>query len=272
MVVLSRCELARGDLAAAQRALAEAVPALKLGIPGWVASEVVSQQVAVALAQGDEAAAAVALQQAGVTAALPVTYATEVLHLARLALLVHSPHPDLPAAEALANELLASAEPVGRMAVVLQVLLLRAEVLAAQDRQGQAVQDIERVLEIAEPEGYVRVFVNEGMVLLPLLRATHTHRAYAARVVTAIASAERHTPAGAAAAPAAAPENLVEPLTTRELEVLRLIAAGLTYQEIADRQVVSLNTVRFHVKSIYGKLGVDKRFAAITRATALGLL
>ena len=69
-----------------------------------------------------------------------------------------------------------------------------------------------------------------------------------------------------------APEPLVEPLTDREREVLGLLAAGLSYEEIAQRLFVSLNTVRFHVRAVYGKLGVNRRAAAIERATALGLL
>jgi LuxR family maltose regulon positive regulatory protein len=76
------------------------------------------------------------------------------------------------------------------------------------------------------------------------------------------------------AGPARPPDGAgsVEPLTERELEVLRLMAQGLTYEEAAQRLVVSLNTVRFHVKGIYGKLGVDRRAAAIDRARSLGLL
>ena len=65
---------------------------------------------------------------------------------------------------------------------------------------------------------------------------------------------------------------LVEPLTEREVEVLRLMAQGLTYEEVAQQLIVSLNTVRYHVKGLYGKLGVDKRLAAIEQARALGLL
>ena len=64
----------------------------------------------------------------------------------------------------------------------------------------------------------------------------------------------------------------MEPLTERELEVLRLIAQGLTYEEVAQRLIVSLNTVRYHVKGVYGKLGVDKRMAAIEQAKTHGLL
>ncbi len=68
------------------------------------------------------------------------------------------------------------------------------------------------------------------------------------------------------------PHPLAEPLTDRELEVLRLIAEGLSYREIADRLVVSVNTVRFHIKGIYSKLGVENRAAAIAQARALQLL
>jgi LuxR family maltose regulon positive regulatory protein len=65
---------------------------------------------------------------------------------------------------------------------------------------------------------------------------------------------------------------LVEPLTEREIEVLQLLAQGLTYQEVAARLIVSVNTVRFHVKSIYGKLGVDNRTAALETARRLSVL
>ena len=68
------------------------------------------------------------------------------------------------------------------------------------------------------------------------------------------------------------PVDLVEPLTDREQEVLNLLAEGLTYQEMADRLIVSINTVRYHVKSLYGKLGVDNRTAALDQARTLGYL
>ena len=80
-------------------------------------------------------------------------------------------------------------------------------------------------------------------------------------------AAPRHSPA-----PQPGQSALVEPLSERELEVLRLMAQGLTYQEAAEQLIVSLNTVRFHVKSIYGKLGVDNRTAALEKARSLDLL
>ncbi len=166
----------------------------------------------------------------------------------------------------MADRVLAAAEPAGRRGRVLETLVLRALVHHAQGDVAAALDDIQRALLLGEPEGYVQVFVNEGAALAPLLRAAHTRGtapAFVARLLAALPPGEAAFAASAA---------LPEPLTERELEVLRLMAEGLTYDEVAQRLVVSLNTVRFHVKGIYGKLGVDRRMAAIERATALGLL
>src|SRR6185369_12974335 len=118
----------------------------------------------------------------------------------------------------------------------------------------------------AEPEGYVRIFVDEGPPMAALLEAA-AKRGLAARYVrqllTGFGQAEGETPAK---------EGLIEPLSERELEVLRLLRTELDGPEMARELVVSLNTLRTHTKNIYTKLGVNSRRAAVRRGEELHLL
>lgn len=274
-VVLARILHARGDLEGAMAALQPAVELRDRGMPAWVAPQVVAQQAVLALARGDEATAAALLEEAGTGSASPVQLTREILFTAFLRLLLKRgrAQPEgfhLDEAVQVAARVLAAAEPAGRMGCVLETLVLRALVHYVRGDIPAALDDIQRALRLAEPEGYVQLFVNEGAALAPLLRAARergTTPAYVARLLAAFP-----TEATTAVIPSVLAESLPEPLTERELEVLRLMAAGLTYDEVAQRLVISLNTVRFHVKGIYGKLGVDRRMAAIERATTLGLL
>jgi LuxR family transcriptional regulator, maltose regulon positive regulatory protein len=271
-VVLSRVRQAQGDSADAEVTLDQAVEQLRYGMPAWVSAQVVAQQVALALARGDAAAASQALAGSGVTTGDPTGYSSEVIHLAYLRLLLHlgrmaSGASRLDRAMDLAGRLLASAEPAGRMGREIETLALRALVCAAQGHAEAALADLSRALALAEPEGYVRLFVNEGAPMAALLRAARERdlrAVYVARLLAAFPDE------GGTAWPDQ--EGLLESFGEREREVLRLLAEGLTYGEIAGRLVVSLNTVRFHVKNIYGKLGVDRRVAAVDRAKVLGLL
>jgi LuxR family maltose regulon positive regulatory protein len=159
-------------------------------------------------------------------------------------------------AEALAflERLLRAAEEAARTGSVIEILVLQA--LARADAR-RAVELLERALHLAKPEGYVRVFIEEGKPMRSLLG--HTAGAgstYARRVLAAFGESER----------------LVERLSRRELEVLRLIAAGLRNQEIANQLDISLATVKRHIVNTYGKLGVNHRTEAIRRATELRLL
>ena len=173
-VVISRVQQARGDLAAAELALDEALPLLRRGIPAWVTAQIVSQQVALALARGDDAAAMQALAQTGVRVEDPVHHAREVIHIAYLRLLLHlartAPQPStLDQALDLADRLLAAAEPAGRMGRVLETLVLRALIHQVRGDARAAFADLQRSLLLAEPEGYVRLFANEGEPMAELL-------------------------------------------------------------------------------------------------------
>jgi LuxR family maltose regulon positive regulatory protein len=119
---------------------------------------------------------------------------------------------------------------------------------------------------LAEPEGYVRMFVDEGPPMAVLLEEAAKHGIapnYVSQLLTAFGKAEDRTPVK---------QGLIEPLSERELEVLRLLGTDLNGPEIARELVVSLNTMHTHTKNIYSKLGVNNRRAAVRRAEELDLL
>jgi LuxR family maltose regulon positive regulatory protein len=129
-----------------------------------------------------------------------------------------------------------------------------------------ALTALGRALTLAEPEGYVRTFVDEGAPIAQLLRQTAargTTPDYVSKLLAALESEMREE---------RRIDELVEPLSGRELEVLRLLTTHLSSTEIAQELFISVNTVRSHIKSIYGKLNVHSRKDAIQRARELGLL
>jgi LuxR family maltose regulon positive regulatory protein len=163
--------------------------------------------------------------------------------------------------------LLDRAEASGQMGSVIKLLVLQALAFQALDDVDNALSSLQRALVLAEPEGYVRTFVDEGAAMACLLRAALAEGIvpnYAARLL-AICDAEVEIVPAAMA-------SLVEPLTEREVEVLRLIVAGLSNAEIADELYIAISTVKSHVNHIYGKLAVEHRTQAVIKAQNLGLL
>ena len=145
--------------------------------------------------------------------------------------------------------------------------MLRALALQQHGDVDAAVAAVARALELAEPEGYVRTFTDEGPAMATLLRTAARRGVSAAYVARLLRIAGPGPPGRPARSDA-----LVDPLSDRELDVLRLLASELSGPEIARHLVVSLNTVRTHTKNIYAKLGVGSRRAAVRRAEELGLL
>jgi LuxR family transcriptional regulator, maltose regulon positive regulatory protein len=167
--------------------------------------------------------------------------------------------------------LLSDAEAKARMSSVLEILLLRSLAFDTQGNKTQALRSLERALLLAEPEGYVRLFVDEGMLMLALLREAQRHGLaldYLTRLLFAFDTEHISDPVS----PIPANHTLLEPLTARERDVLRLLVAGLTNAAIAQELVITLGTVKRHVNSIYGKLGVQSRTQAVARAHAMHLL
>jgi LuxR family maltose regulon positive regulatory protein len=180
------------------------------------------------------------------------------------------------AEEALAmlEPLYAPAEGAGRRGRVAEICFLQALAFQAQERTVDAFAQLERSLSIAEPEGYARLYLDEGAPAAELLNAfcldpsSPPHlRTYAHSLLGAFPDAQ---PAGHAGPKVAGRPVLVETLTKREREVLQLISEGLSNREIAGKLVLALNTVKRHTSNIYGKLGVSSRTQAIARARQLG--
>ena len=168
----------------------------------------------------------------------------------------------------LLQRLLPAAEAGGRTGSAIEILVLQA---LAQQHGGDipaALAPLGRALTLAEPEGYVRVFVDEGPPMAALLEAAAQRGIAPDYVRRLLAAARRHR----ATATSTVGSGLVEPLSGRELDVLRLLATDLGGPDIARELVVSLNTVRTHTKNIYAKLGVNNRRAAVRRAQELDIL
>jgi LuxR family maltose regulon positive regulatory protein len=154
---------------------------------------------------------------------------------------------------------------------VIEVEVLRAAAHGAAGEEQAALAALEHAVDLAEPDGWVRFFVDTGPLLTPPLQALAGQRPGSAFVRRLVDHREpaRHDPAPASAP---VPQELLDPLSDRELDVLRLLASELDGPAIARELVVSLNTVRTHTKHIYTKLDVNNRRSAVTRAHQLGLL
>jgi LuxR family maltose regulon positive regulatory protein len=166
----------------------------------------------------------------------------------------------------LLERLRVAAEDGGRTGSVIEILVVQALARRAGNDVPGALASLDRAVALAEPEGYVRVFVDEGPPMAGLLKLAAQPRDASTYVRRLLAAAV--TPA--ARAPADQP--LIEPLSERELDILRFLESDLDGPEIARELTVSLATVRTHTRNIYAKLGVNNRRAAIRRAAELGLL
>jgi len=175
----------------------------------------------------------------------------------------------------LLERLLSAAEEGGRTGSVIEILVLQALAYQLQGDISIALTSLERALTLAKPEGYVRMFLDEGASMEQLLREAAGRGilpGYTGRLLSAF-DAEGQTSADQSTLlkiPVSQP--LIEPLTERELELLRLFKTELSGPEIARELVIGLSTVRTHTKSIYSKLNVNSRRAAVRRAEELGLI
>jgi LuxR family transcriptional regulator, maltose regulon positive regulatory protein len=151
---------------------------------------------------------------------------------------------------------------------------VRALAHEALSEEARTLADLGRALALAEPEGYVRTFVDLGAPMATLLRraASGGSSEYAGRLLVAFQQPSEHGASRAASGSPRAVELLPEPLSERELEVLRLVAAGKPNREISGQLFVSVDTVKKHLTHVFRKLGVSSRTQAVARARELGLV
>ena len=219
----------------------------------------------------------------GLSLADEVSYLHEFEHLTLARLEIAN-----PLVNALLARLLQAAEAQKRQGSVLDILLVQALAHEAQGNRPQALAALKGALSLAEPEGYISIFVDEGEPMRMLIAdfrysiekqmssSAHAQLGYTGKLLEAFAPSvnkQSTTPALAASASVNNPKSeMVEPLSERELEVLRLVARGLSNREISERLFLAVNTVKGHNQKIFDKLQVQSRTEAVARARELGLL
>ena len=281
LATLAWIRQAAGDPAGALDAMDEALRATP-GPPPGLLNPIPARRARLLLAQGDLGAATRWTHENRLTEDDEPDYAREpgYLVLARVLLAQDRSGPAL----ALLDRLYAAAAAQDRVGSLIEIGALRALALAARGDADRAVDALAGALTLACPQGYVRVFADEGPPMAALLA-----RLIAAQRSRSGFGAVAEVPLGclarlqrALAAPGVAPDagrpsvtaapGLIDPLTSRELEVLEMLAAGSSNQVIASQLVVTLDTVKKHVSHVLGKLGAANRTEAVARARELGLI
>jgi ATP/maltotriose-dependent transcriptional regulator MalT len=173
----------------------------------------------------------------------------------------------------LLDRLLADAESKARMHSAIEILIVQALAYDVLSDRARALTTLERALALAEPEGYVRMFVDEGAAMAALLREAAARSSASAYVEQLLAAfGEDEVPSARLHPSSFIVQPLVEPLSERELEVLRMVAEGCSNRAIAEALRIEVGTVKRHMHSLLGKLAAPSRSAAVARARALGLL
>jgi len=249
-------------------------------------------QARLALTQGNLAAAIAWADASGLHAADDLSFPREAEHLILARVWIaqagsESASSLLPQAMNLLDRLLAAAEAKARWGSVLDILIVRALAQWAQGARSDALTTIERALTLAAPERSIRRFVDEGRVMAAMLHAADAGRIapdYMSRLLAAFpdddtvtkwqSDKRRAAHAQTVTVPPPHPitPSVVEPLSARELEVLRLIASGMSNAEVARILVIAISTVKTHTNSIFGKLRATSRTQAIALARDLQLL
>jgi LuxR family maltose regulon positive regulatory protein len=259
-VVLARLKLAQNDSAGAAAILMEAETFVRQHNFAHQMPAIAATQVLALLQQGNLAAAAVLAQ----AHELPSSRAR-----------VHLAQGDTPAALAILEPLRQQVEAKGWQDERLRVMVLQVVALDAHGEKEKALALLSEALELAEPGGLIRIFVDEGLPIAQLFSEAAARGIKPGYIGKLLGVFEAERQADTRESPPLAPassQSLIEPLSERELEVLRLLRTELNGPEIARELTVSLNTMRTHTKNIYIKLGVNNRRAAVRRAEELDLL
>lgn len=265
-LIMAQINLAKGEVDEAMALIRKAEQFAQVHSQAYVVALTAAVRARLWLARGNVTAASRWARERGLGANDDLNYARETEYITLARLLVVQGHTD--ESLGLLARLLAAAQAAERIGSALKILVLTTLAFQALGDEEQALSTLKKALTLAEPEGYVRTFIDEGEPLAELLRRASTEGItpnYVARLLVTFGQEAESTTTSAI-------ESLVEPLSERELEVLRLVAAGLSNREIAEELFLSINTVKVHTKNIYGKLSVRGRIQAVERARELGLL
>ena len=282
---LSRIQLAQGNRTEAAGAIEKAAQLIQTcGVFSEARNAVEASQVKLWLLEGDWSSVDnwAATLEKRFNSHDPFQYEDELTHITQARVFLAQNKPD--EAIHLLSRLEESAQSGGRTGRLIEIMLLKALTMQRMGDSAQADIALTKSLELAKPEGYLRIFLDKGQRMQLLLAQWLAHagagslRNYAIHLLPQF-DAEPHMMmlAQEKVSPAVVPYAstggaLVEPLSQRELEVLQLIALGMTNQEIARQLVVAPGTVKAHSASIYRKLDVANRTEAARRARQLGLL
>jgi LuxR family maltose regulon positive regulatory protein len=282
---LARVRWARGEADKTLDALRQAkVLRQRMGAYGYARRWLDESRVRIWLARGDLASVARWVREGSLRVDDDLTFNREMEHIILARALIglgqeQRSGPHLENALKLLAQLAEMAESAAWTGKLIEILALQALALHAQGNADQAVIVVGRALTLAEPEGYVRLFLDEGPAMARLVREASARDMaveYSRQLLAALQAegeATRRTPGPPRRSFVAGPPSpLAEPLSKRELEVLQLIAEGLSNREIAQQLFLALSTVKVHTRNIYGKLGVHSRTQATSRARELCLL
>ena len=152
-------------------------------------------------------------------------------------------------------------------------MMLQALAYQSTGQTEQAMESFEHVLNLAEPKGFIRIFVDEGQPMASLLYEALKREIAPEYVQRLLAAFPVTEPEGVTSTKSQVDQSgLIEPLSDREIDVIQLIAKGLTNQEISNKLFLSMHTVKTHTRNIYSKLGAHHRAEAVAKARAFGIL
>jgi LuxR family maltose regulon positive regulatory protein len=269
---LTRVLFARGDFAGAEEIIRKVEDlAREVLVPPWITNLLSAWQLRIWLARDRLDAVSDWLEngEPKLDGDIPYLHEKEYIVLARFLLA----NGQLDEAANLAQRLLEAAEAGGRVSRMIEILIVQALLFQARSDSFQSMKALERTIALAQPGGFVQVFVDEGPPMARLLYEALSRGIAPAYVQSLLAAFPVEEPDQLRRAQTQSDESeWIDPLSEREIEVLRLVAQGLSRQEIASQLVLSLNTVKTHARNIYGKLGVHSQMQAVGKARALGLL
>ena len=275
-VAMARIRVAQGDLDGALDLLDQA-ERLYDGNFSPNVRPIAARKVRVWLAQGRLGEALGWARKQGLSTENDLSYLHEFDHITLARVLLARYKSDranrsILEAMGLLERLLQAADEGGRMGSVIEILVLQAIAYHAQGDLPAALLHLQHALMLAEPEGYVRMFLDEGSSMMQLIREAAAHEimpGYTDKLLAAFEAEKRKSEDKPDLPPA---QPLIEQLSQRELKILQLIAQGLSNREIGERLFLALDTVKGHNRKIFDKLQVQSRTEAVARARELGLL